>query len=61
MEDNIVVIPNFNDRWDKDLRLTLSRDAEMRNVLHVFLTGRIDTYNSEFFQGGWTRYWSTDS
>ena len=51
MEDNIVVIPNFNDRWDKDLRLTLSRDAEMRNVLHVFLTGRIDTYNSEFFQG----------
>ena len=51
MEDNIVVIPNFNDRWDKDLRLTLSRDTEMRNVLHVFLKGRIDTYNAEYFQG----------
>ena len=50
MEENLAVISNFNDRWDKDLKLTLSRDQDMSNVLHVFLKGRIDTHNAEFFQ-----------
>lgn len=50
MEKGTFSIPNFNDRWDKDLKFTLSMDTEQEGILHVFLKGRIDTYNSEFFQ-----------
>ena len=50
MDENIVDIPDFNNRWDKDLRFTLMKDNEYPDALHVFLKGRIDSYNSEFFQ-----------
>ncbi|MBR4374198.1 MAG: anti-sigma factor antagonist [Treponema sp.] len=50
MNETAVVIPNFNDHWDKDLRITLAVDQHMQDVFHVFLKGRIDTYNADFFQ-----------
>ncbi|WP_191013467.1 STAS domain-containing protein [Treponema zioleckii] len=51
MDENLVEIPDFNKHWDKDLKITLFKDSERDDVLHVHLTGRIDTYNSDFFLG----------
>ncbi len=50
MEENLIILSSINDRWDKDLSITLSRDQKLPDVLHVFLKGRIDAYNAEFFQ-----------
>lgn len=50
MDENAFEIPDFNNRWDKDLKITLFKDKDFPDVLHVFLKGRIDTYNANFFQ-----------
>ncbi len=50
MDEETFTIPDFNNRWDKDLKFTLSKDQVMPDVLHVFLKGRIDSYNADFFQ-----------
>lgn len=50
MTEKEFTIPNFTDRWDKDLKITLYKDTEKEDVLHLFVRGRIDTYNAEFFQ-----------
>ena len=50
MSDSNLIIPDFDNRWDKALSVMLSRDQEQPEILNVFLKGRIDSYNTDFFQ-----------
>lgn len=50
MSESNLIIPNFDDQWDKALKVMLSTDPEKPEILNVFLKGRIDSYNTEFFQ-----------
>lgn len=50
MVDNNLIIPDFDRGRDDILRITLERNNQLPGVLDVFLVGRIDNYNSSFFQ-----------
>lgn len=50
MSDNNSIVPGFDEEWDKTLKITLSYENSMPDVLHVFLQGRIDNYNTNYFQ-----------
>ncbi|MBQ0052022.1 MAG: STAS domain-containing protein [Treponema sp.] len=50
MADNEVFISGFDKARDVDLRISLSQDDELPGVLNVVLVGRIDNYNTAFFQ-----------
>lgn len=49
MENNDIV-PGFDDEKDESLKIKLQKAERPEGVLILFLTGYIDTYNSNFFQ-----------
>lgn len=48
--NNNDVVPGFDEEKDESLRIKLQRVDEVEHCLVLFLTGYIDTYNSNFFQ-----------
>ncbi|MEI8095254.1 MAG: STAS domain-containing protein [Spirochaetales bacterium] len=63
MSSNNEIVSGFDDEKDDSLKIRLQRVDEVENCLVLYLTGYIDTYNSNFFQkrvskaidGGFTR------
>ena len=47
---NNEVVSGFDDEKDDSLKIRLQRVDDVENCLILFLTGYIDTYNSNFFQ-----------
>lgn len=50
MSDNSVNISGFTRDRDEALKVSVSRNNELPDVLNVTLVGRIDNYNAAFFQ-----------
>ena len=50
MTDNNSIIPNFDDEWDKSLKITITDEPKLPGVLQVYLKGSIDNYNTSFFE-----------
>lgn len=50
MSDNNFIIPDFDRDRDEALKITLSKNTDIPGVLNVTLIGRIDNYNTSFFQ-----------
>ncbi len=48
--NNNDIVPGFDDEKDDSLKIRLQRVDSVENCLTLFLTGYIDTYNSNFFQ-----------
>lgn len=48
--NNNDVVPGFDEEKDESLRIKLQRVDDVEHCLVLFLTGYIDTYNSNFFQ-----------
>ena len=48
--NNNEVVSGFDDEKDDSLKIRLQRVDDVENCLFLFLTGYIDTYNSNFFQ-----------
>lgn len=48
--DNNDIVPGFDDEKDESLKIKLQKVDQSEGVLILFLTGYIDTYNSNFFQ-----------
>ncbi|HUW69665.1 MAG TPA: anti-sigma factor antagonist [bacterium] len=44
------IVPGFDDEKDDSLKIRLQKIDHVENCLALFLTGYIDTYNSNFFQ-----------
>ncbi|TFG84613.1 MAG: STAS domain-containing protein [Spirochaetales bacterium] len=44
------IVPGFDDEKDDSLKIRLQKIDNVENCLALFLTGYIDTYNSNFFQ-----------
>jgi anti-anti-sigma factor len=47
---NNEIIPGFDDEKDESLKIKLQKVDEVEGGLILFLTGYIDTYNSNYFQ-----------
>ena len=47
---NNEIVPGFDDERDDSLKIRLQKIDETENCLVLYLTGYIDTYNSNFFQ-----------
>lgn len=47
---NNEIVPGFDDERDDSLKIRLQKIEETENCLILYLTGYIDTYNSNFFQ-----------
>jgi anti-sigma B factor antagonist len=50
MPNNNDIVPGFDDEKDDSLKIRLQKVDSVENCLALFLTGYIDTYNSNFFQ-----------
>jgi anti-sigma B factor antagonist len=48
--DNNDIVPGFDDEKDESLKIKLQKVDRPEGVVILFLTGYIDTYNSNFFQ-----------
>jgi len=48
--NNNDIVPGFDDEKDDSLKIRLQKVDSVENCLTLFLTGYIDTYNSNFFQ-----------
>ncbi|MDP3178493.1 MAG: STAS domain-containing protein, partial [Spirochaetaceae bacterium] len=48
--NNNDIVPGFDDEKDDSLKIRLQKLDAIDNCLALFLTGYIDTYNSNFFQ-----------
>jgi len=48
--NNNDIVPGFDDEKDDSLKIRLQKVDPVENCLTLFLTGYIDTYNSNFFQ-----------
>jgi anti-anti-sigma factor len=48
--NNNDIVPGFDDEKDDSLKIRLQKVDSVDNCLTLFLTGYIDTYNSNFFQ-----------
>jgi anti-sigma B factor antagonist len=48
--NNNDIVPGFDDEKDDSLKIRLQKIDSVDNCLALFLTGYIDTYNSNFFQ-----------
>jgi anti-anti-sigma factor len=48
--NNNDIVPGFDDEKDESLKIRLQKVDSTENCLALFLTGYIDTYNSNFFQ-----------
>ncbi|HUZ18791.1 MAG TPA: anti-sigma F factor antagonist, partial [Spirochaetia bacterium] len=48
--NNNDIVPGFDEEKDDSLKIRLQRVDEVENCLVLYLTGYIDTYNSNFFQ-----------
>jgi anti-sigma B factor antagonist len=48
--NNNDIVPGFDDEKDDSLKIRLQKVDPVDNCLALFLTGYIDTYNSNFFQ-----------
>lgn len=48
--NNNDIVPGFDDEKDDSLKIRLQKVDPVDNCLTLFLTGYIDTYNSNFFQ-----------
>jgi anti-anti-sigma factor len=44
------IVPGFDDEKDDSLKMKLQKVAEVDGCLVIYLTGYIDTYNSNYFQ-----------
>jgi anti-anti-sigma factor len=44
------IVPGFDDEKDESLKIKLQKIDEVEGCLVLFLTGYIDTYNSNYFQ-----------
>ncbi|MDR2480298.1 MAG: STAS domain-containing protein [Treponema sp.] len=44
------IVPGFDDEKDDSLKIRLQKAAEVEGCLVLYLTGYIDTYNSNYFQ-----------
>jgi len=44
------IVPGFDDEKDESLKIKLQRVNEVEGCLVLYLTGYIDTYNSNYFQ-----------
>lgn len=47
---NNVIVPGFDDEKDDSLKIRLQKLDQVEHCIALFLTGYIDTYNSNFFQ-----------
>ena len=45
MTDNNSIIPNFDDEWDKSLKITITDEPKLPGVLQVYLKGKKVTIN----------------
>jgi len=50
MSSNNAIVPGFDDEKDDSLKIRLQKAEEIDGCLIFYLTGYIDTYNSNFFQ-----------
>lgn len=50
MPNNNDIVPGFDDEKDDSLKIRLQKVDSVDTCLTLFLTGYIDTYNSNFFQ-----------
>jgi anti-anti-sigma factor len=48
--NNNDIVPGFDDEKDDSLKIRLQKVDEVDGCLVLYLTGYIDTYNSNFFQ-----------
>lgn len=48
--DNNLIIPDFDRERDRSLKVNLGKNESLPEILDVFLVGRIDNYNTSFFQ-----------
>ncbi|HOX18273.1 MAG: anti-sigma factor antagonist [Spirochaetales bacterium] len=48
--NNNDIVPGFDDEKDDSLKIRLQKIDQAENCLALYLTGYIDTYNSNFFQ-----------
>lgn len=48
--NNNDIVPGFDDEKDESLKIRLQKPESAENTLVLYLTGYIDTYNSNFFQ-----------
>jgi anti-anti-sigma factor len=53
--NNNDIVPGFDEEKDESLRITLQRIEDLDGALVLYLSGYIDTYNSNFFQKRVTR------
>ena len=53
--NNNDIVPGFDDERDESLKIRLQRVDAVDGCLVLYLTGYIDTYNSNFFQKRVTR------
>jgi len=44
------IVPGFDDEKDESLKIKLQKVGDVEGCLVLFLTGYIDTYNSNYFQ-----------
>jgi anti-anti-sigma factor len=47
---NNEIVPGFDDEKDESLKIKLQKMGEVEGCLVLYLTGYIDTYNSNYFQ-----------
>ncbi|MGP1587252.1 MAG: anti-sigma factor antagonist [Treponemataceae bacterium] len=47
---NNSIVPGFDEDKDESLKMVLEKISSLENSILIFLTGYIDTYNSNFFQ-----------
>lgn len=50
MESNNAIIPGFENEKDDSLSIVLRKPQEISKGIFIYLSGYIDTYNSNFFQ-----------
>jgi anti-anti-sigma factor len=48
--DNNAIVPHFDDEKDESLKIQLQRIEDVKGCLVLYLTGYVDTYNSNYFQ-----------
>ena len=48
--NNNDIVPGFDDEKDDSLKIRLQKFDNVENCLALYLTGYIDTYNSNYFQ-----------
>jgi anti-sigma B factor antagonist len=48
--NNNDIVPGFDDEKDDSLKIRLQKVDSVQGTLIIYLTGYIDTYNSNFFQ-----------